>query len=235
MDELEDASNTEELTSENREASQEDEAEEGVASPDGLNSVEDAANGSPLPAQTTRDSGSSSQQQNLLSQQPLTSTPTNPQAAKSNPSSTLLNANGAEADSASSTGSDHAANFPANNSGSVTITGTRLEGGDSFAKTHGEFNPSPTLTSNALNKSGIIASGVVTPTGEAVVTSCTTTHGYWTTSGADFVQHSNSSMETSVSRFRVVKIHSDKKIRRGRWQCQVGEIAMFRSFQRTTA
>ena len=218
VDELD--SNTEDLTSENREPSQAEELEEGEPSSDGLNSVEEAAhnNGSPLPAQATRDTGSSSHPQHLQSQ-PLTSTPTNAQAGvKTKPTTSHHNANGVEKDAALAVSAtmDHVGFSSANANGNVT----RKEG-DSFAKNKDDkyHSSSPLGSNGASNKPGILTSGVVTPTGDAVVTSYTTPHGTWSTSGADFVQHSDSS--TEPSRFRVVKIHSDKKIRRGRWQCQV--------------
>jgi len=210
VDELEETSNTEDLTSENREASQADELEEGEPTSDGLNLAEDSANGSPHPT-SIRDPGSSSHPH--LQSKPLTSTPTNQASTKPNPS-TLIN--GVESDVTTSTTLDHA-KFSANSS-NVALS-SRNEPGECFSSTRDEQHQSSSpLGSGGSTKPGILTSGVVTPTGDAVVTSYTTSHGTWSTSGADFVQHSDSSMEPS--RFRVVKIHSDKKIRRGRWQCQ---------------
>ena len=209
---MEETSNTEDLTSEHREASQADELEEAEPSSEGLNSAEDAANGSPHPTSSTRESGSTPHSH--LQSKLVTSTPTNAPSAKSSPSSLI---NGVESEAASPTALDHL-KFSANSS-NVTLT-SRNEGGESFANVRDDqYQSSSPLGSSGATKSGILTSGVVTPTGDAVVTSYTTSHGTWSTSGADFVQHSDSSMEPS--RFRVVKIHSDKKIRRGRWQCQV--------------
>ena len=227
VDELEETSNTEDLTSENREASQADELEEGEPSSDGLNSAEDGANGSPLPASAARDAASSSSQQQQQQQQLLTSTPANAAASSSSKSNPPSHLNGVDAEAVASTSHalDHGGyaatggNAPPSSRNDAGAADSTAFGG----KKHEEkfvHSSSPLGTNGVGGKPpGILTSGVVTPTGDAVVTSYTTSHGTWSTSGADFVQHSDSS--TEPSRFRVVKIHSDKKIRRGRWQCQV--------------
>lgn len=231
VDELEETSNTDDLTSDQREASQADELEEGEPSSDGLNSVEDAAataaaaNGSPH-ATTSSGRLDASASAHHLHAKPLTSTPVNQASTKSKP---IING---VVDSDAASGlydpkfSSSSSSTPGGSGGvgvAASGRGREVAGGASFTAQarDDQFKSSPGGSAVAAGsvKPGILTSGVVTPTGDTIVTSYTTSHGTWTTAGADFVQHSDSSMEPS--RFRVVKIHSDKKIRRGRWQCQV--------------